>query len=57
MTSHTALLKKAYAASGLGLLGITFDAACASRMIRLVLEGWVKAQTKGKPAPVQPALI
>ena len=57
MTSHTAQLKKAYAASGLSFLGITFKKACTNKLIRIGLEGWVKAQNKGKPAPVQPALI
>lgn len=57
MTNHTRLLKKAYAASGLSFLGISFEAACGNRLLRMGLEGWVRNKTKGKPAPSQPALI
>ena len=57
MTHHTRLLRKAYAASGLSFLGISFEAACGNRLLRMGLEGWVRNQSNGKPAPVQPALI
>ena len=50
MTHHTRLLRKAYAASGLSFLGISFESACANRLIRMGLEGWVRNQSKGKPA-------
>jgi hypothetical protein len=57
MTHHTDQLKAAYRRSGLAFLGYTFEKAMAVPVIRIALEGAVKAQTKGKPAPVQPALI
>jgi acylphosphatase len=57
MTHHTRLLIKAYVASDLSFLGISFEAACGNRLIRMGLEGWVRNQSNGKPAPVQPALI
>jgi hypothetical protein len=57
MTHHTRLLRKAYAASGLSFLGISFEAACGNRLIRMGLEGWARNTTKGKPAPSQLALI
>lgn len=58
MTTHEANLKKAYAASGMSFLGISFKQACENHLLRMSLEGWVRAQSKkGKPAPIQPALI
>lgn len=57
MTTDTQHLKDAYRRSGLSLQGYSFDRALAVPMIRIALECAVKAQTKGKPAPVQPALI
>lgn len=57
MTNHTRLLRKAYAASGLSFLGISFEAARGNRLLRMGLEGWVRNQSKGKPAPILPALI
>jgi len=58
MTDYTRQLQQAYRASGLSLLGIGFAQACSNRLLRMGLEGWVRANNKqGKPAPVQPALI
>lgn len=57
MTTDTKRLKDAYRRSGLALLGYSFEEALAARVIRIALECAVKAETKGKPAPVQPALI
>lgn len=57
MTHDTQRMKEAYRASGLSLLGYTFERAVGIPMIRRALECQIKAQTKGKPAPVQPALI
>lgn len=57
MTHDTVLLKNAYRKSGLSLLGFSFDQALAVPVIRIALECAVKAQTKGKPTPVQSALI
>lgn len=57
MTSDTQRLNEAYRASGLALLGFTFERALAVPMIRITLECKVRSQHKGKPAPVQPALI
>lgn len=59
MTHETTQLKAAYRASGLAFLGITFEKAMTTPLIRMGLQGVVRAKTKkqGKPAPVQPALI
>lgn len=57
MTTDTQRLKAAFRETGLAFLGFTFEKAVAVPMIRVALECKVKAQTKGKPAPVQPALI
>lgn len=57
MTHDTQRMKAAYRASGLAFLGYTFERALAVPMIRTALMCAVKAQSRGKPAPVQPALI
>lgn len=57
MTSHEQNLRAAFQRSGLGLLGISFAEALAIKAIRISLECAVRHQFKGKPAPVQPALI
>lgn len=57
MTHHEQQLRQAYRKSGLGLLRVTFERAMQDKAIRIALECAVKAQTKGKPEPVQPALI
>lgn len=57
MTHHETKIKAAYQRSGLSFLGMTFDQAMSNKAIRISLECVVKASTKGKPAPVQPALI
>ena len=57
MTHDTQRLKAAFKETGLAFLGYSFEKALAVPMIRTALECKVKAQTKGKPAPIQPALI
>lgn len=58
MTHHETPLKKAYAASGMSFLGISYALACRNRLLRMGLEGWVREiEKQGKPAPKQPALI
>lgn len=57
MTHHEHQLRQAYRKSGLGLLRVTFEHAMQEKSIRIALECAVKAQHKGKPAPVQPVLI
>ena len=57
MTHDTARLKDAYRRSGLALLGYSFEKALAVPSIRIALECALKDQTKGKPAPIQPARI
>jgi hypothetical protein len=57
MNSHEHQLRAAFQRSGLGLLGISFAKAMTIKAIRISLECAVKHQTKGQPAPSQPALI
>ena len=57
MTNTERLTRQAYRRSGLSLLGISFTKAMQEKAIRTALECAVKASTKGKPAPTQPALI
>lgn len=57
MTSHLDQLKRQFKATGLAFLGISFERAMEIPAIRISLECAVKAKTKGKPAPIQPALI
>lgn len=57
MTHNEQLIRNAYRRSGLAFLGVTFSKAMSDRGIRIALECVVKSSTKGKPAPVQPALI
>ena len=57
MTTETRHLLDAYRRARLPLLGYTFERALAVPAIRISLECAAKSQTKGKPAPIQPALI
>ena len=57
MTHQEDRLNAAYQRSGLAFLGIGFTRAMSIRPIRISLECAVKAEAKGKPAPIQPALI
>jgi hypothetical protein len=57
MTHETHRLLAAYRRSGLAFLGIGFERALSVKAIRIALECAVKAETQGKPAPSQPALI
>lgn len=57
MTHQTKLQKAFYRRTGLSLLGISFEAAMQIKALRIVITCGAQASTKGKPAPVQPALI
>ena len=57
MTTHEARLLAAWRRSGLAFLGIPFERALRIKPIRISLECAVKHETKGQPAPSQPALI
>lgn len=57
MTTHETRLLAAWRRSGLAFLGISFERALQIAPIRISLECAVKHETKGKPAPSQPALI
>ena len=57
MTAHETRLLAAWRRSGLAFLGIPFERALQIKPIRISLECAVKHETKGQPAPSQPALI
>jgi len=57
MTHETTRLKAAYQRSGLSFLGMSFEQAMAIKMIRIALQCAARNEIKGKPAPVQSALI
>jgi len=57
MTHHEAQLKAFYQGTGLSFLGVSFRKAMQVPCIRTALECGVKSSRKGKPTPVQPALI
>jgi len=57
MTTSERNLRSAYRRTGLALLGFSFERAMAIKAIRITLECAVKANIKGKPAPIQPTLI
>ena len=46
-----------YQRTGLAFQGINFEKAMKTPAIRIAIECGAKACIKGKPAPVQPALI
>ena len=46
-----------YKRTGLSFLGVTFQKAMQTPAIRIAIECGAKASSKGKPAPIQPALI
>lgn len=46
-----------YQRTGLSFLGMSFAKAMSNPAIRIAIECGTKAGSKGKPAPVQPALI
>ena len=57
MTTETQRLKDAYRRSGLALLGYTFERALGVPVIRIALEGAVRAQDKQCRPPAQARLI
>jgi len=46
-----------YQRTGLSFLGIGFDDAMKHPAMRIAIQCGARASNKGKPAPVQPALI
>jgi hypothetical protein len=46
-----------YQRTGLSFLGVSFEKAMQNTAIRIAITCGAKASSKGKPAPVQPALI
>ena len=57
MTELERQMKKFYQRTGLSFLGISFEQAMKEKAFRIAFECGVKASNKGKPVPVQPALI
>lgn len=57
MTQHERQLRAFYQGTGLSFCRVSFEKAMQEKAIRIALECGVKASNKGKPAPVQPALI
>jgi hypothetical protein len=57
MTSTERQQRQFFKRTGLAFLGFTFERAMQSPAIRTAITCGAKAGTKGKPAPVQPALI
>jgi hypothetical protein len=56
MTQDEKRITEAFRRSGLAFQGYTLQRALAIKPIRIALECAVKAEAKGKPAPIQPAL-
>jgi len=46
-----------YQRTGLSFLGVSFEKAMQTPALRIAITCGAKASNKGKPAPVQPALI
>lgn len=57
MTNLTQQQKAFYQRTGLSFLGISFQKAMQTKAMRIAIECGVKASNRGKPAPIQPALI
>lgn len=57
MTFYEQQLIKAYQRSGLAFLGVSFQKAMQDKGMRIALSCVIKANKKGKQAPVQLALI
>ena len=57
MTNDERQLIAAYQRSGLALQGMTYAEALRVKAIRIALQCAAQAATRGKPAPIQPALI
>jgi len=57
MTQDEKRITEAFRRSGLAFQGYTLQRALAIKPIRISLECAVKAEAKGKPVPIQPALI
>lgn len=46
-----------YQRTGLSFQGVSFEKAMSNKAMRIAIECGAKASTKGKPTPVQSALI
>ena len=46
-----------YQRTGLSFLGMSYANAMSTPAIRIAIECGAKSRSKGKPAPIQPALI
>lgn len=57
MTNDERQLRAFYQRTGLSFCRVSFEKAMQDKAMRPALECGVKASSKGKPAPVQPALI
>ncbi len=57
MTQTERQQKAFYQRTGLSFLGVSFEKAMQTPALRIAIECGAKASNKGKPAPVQPALI
>ncbi|MGI9142254.1 MAG: hypothetical protein ACR2IJ_03585 [Fluviibacter sp.] len=57
MTQQERQIIAAYQRSGLALQGMSYAEAVRVKAIRLALQMAAQDATKGKPAPIQPALI
>lgn len=57
MTTTERNLIAFYQRTGLSFLGVTFEKAMQTPALRIAISCGAKASSKGKPAPIQPALI
>jgi len=57
MTQTEKRIAEAFRRSGLAFQGYTLQRAMAIKPIRIALECAVRNEARGKPAPIQPALI
>lgn len=57
MTQTERQQKAFYQRTGLSFLGVSFEKAMQTPALRIAITCGAKAGHKGKPAPVQPALI
>lgn len=57
MTQTTRQQIAFYQRTGLSFLGVSFEKAMQTPALRIAITCGARASNKGKPAPVQPALI
>ncbi len=57
MTTTERQLLAFYQRTGLSFMGISFEKAMQNKALRIAITCGAKASNKGKPAPVQPALV